>query len=136
MDPEAKGDQRGDWAAETTSGARLKPPKQTLTLSKSEVRWIQAMLQSEHKENQEPVDNTVGPNAAAHPCKLPGGRHRSIDHPNWTDEGYKTMSTDELERRAARWGHISMEQMEASRRARQQPGSPPTPGQADISTSQ
>ncbi|MCP3664834.1 MAG: hypothetical protein GY696_20460 [Gammaproteobacteria bacterium] len=36
MDPEAKGDQRGDWAAETTSGAGLKPPKQTLTLSKSD----------------------------------------------------------------------------------------------------
>ena len=94
------------------------------------------MLQSECKKNQDQVYNTGDSTTAAQTCMFPGGRHRSVDHPNQVNEGYKTMSAFQLERRAARWGHISLEQLEASIKARELPGSPPPPGQAGTSPSQ
>ncbi len=129
---EVKRGHAGDFIAKTDSEARLEYPTETLTLTKSEARWIQALLQV---DLWEPLRDKEVLQAVVQPSTFPGGRNRSADHPNQIDDGYKTMSTWQLEKRAARWGHISPGQLEASVKDREQSGVTPPPGQADISPS-
>ena len=88
------------------------------------------MLQAEQRENKESQREKETLQAMVQHSTFPGGRHRSADHPNRIDNGYKTMSAWQLEERTACWGHISLEQLEASIEARKQPGmtSPPRLG--------
>ena len=112
----------------TERETRPDSPTKTLRLSKSDARWVQALLQVKQKEDQECQREKEALQALVRPATFPGGHH--------LDTGYRTMSAWQLEERAACLGHISLEQLEASMEARKQPGIALYPGSDPGSTEQ
>ena len=128
--------QTGEFFTESTKETWPEPSTETLRVSKSDAEWIRTLLQAKLEEDQERQREKEAVQAEEQPATLSGGQQRSADHPHRVDTGYRTMSAWQLEEREARWGQISLEQLEASMEAREQPGIALYPGTDPGSTEQ
>ncbi|MCP3664962.1 MAG: hypothetical protein GY696_21110, partial [Gammaproteobacteria bacterium] len=128
--------QSGGFFTESAGETWPEPPTETLRVSKSEAEWIRTLLQAKQAKNQEFQREKEALQAREQSAMVLGGQQRSADHPHRVDTGYRTMSAWQLEDRAARWGHISLEQLEARMDARKQPGIALYPGTDPGSTEQ